>query len=144
MDVDTYQLLRFQVGIDRKGTSNNPTFKFKNERLNYDLVFALRPGGAIPDHMTVTFTEDIGRLLKPDVQLRAVGFAYFYDWQPTAAAVTYEPANSQHKDLDAIKQKPYDPAFWRDNSVVKRTPQEEEIIRSFEGQKAFGTILTKQ
>ena len=143
VDVDTYQLLRFQAGIDQKGTSNNPTFKFKNERLNYDLVFAARAGGAIPDHLTVTFTEDLGRLLKPDVQLRAAGFAYFYDWQPTAAAVTYEPAGSKQKDLDAIKQKPYDAAFWRDNPVVKRTPVEEETIRSFEQSRSFGTMLAK-
>ncbi|TDN37408.1 carboxypeptidase-like regulatory domain-containing protein [Hymenobacter sp. UV11] len=143
VDVDTYQLLRFQVGIDIAVKSNNPTFKFKDERMNYDLVFAARPDGAAPDHMLVTLTQNIGRMLKPDLQMHAVGFTYFYDWQPTAAAVTYEPAGSKQKDLDAIKQKPYDADFWRNNPVVKRTPLEEETIRSFEQSKSFGTILTK-
>lgn len=143
VDVDTYQLLRFQAGIDIMGKSNNPTLKFKDERLNYDVVFAARPDGAVPDHMLVTLTENLGRLLKPDAQLRAVGFTYFYDWQPTAAAVAYEPAGSQQKDLEAIKQKPYNAAFWRANPVVKRPPLEEETIRSFEQSKSFGTLLTR-
>ncbi len=143
VDVDTYQLLRFQAGIDATGKSNNPTFKFKDERLNYDAVFVARPGGAVLDHMLVTLTENLGRLLKPDLQLRAVGFAYFYDWQPLATAVTYDPAGGKQKDLDAIKQKPYDAVFWRDNPVVKRTPLEEETIKSFEQSKSFGTLLTK-
>lgn len=143
VDADTYQLLRFQAGIDFTGKSNNPTFKFKDERLNYDAVFVARPGGAVLDHLLVTLTETLGRLLKPDVQLRAAGFAYFYDWQPAPAAVTYDPAGGKQKDLDAIKQKPYDAAFWRDNPVVKRTPLEEETIKSFEQSKSFGTMLAK-
>ena len=143
VDTDTYQLLRFQAGIDAAGKSNNPTFKFKEARLNYDAVFAARPDGAILDHMTVTFTESIGRMLKPDVHMRAVGYTYFHNWQPTPAPIAYEPANGKQKDLDAIKQKPYDAAFWHDNPVVKRTPLEEETIKSFEQEKAFGTMLKK-
>lgn len=143
IDTDTYQLLRFRAGIDAVLKSNNPTFKMKDGRMSYDLVFTPRAGGAIPDHLTTTLTHAVGRMLKPDLRVQVVGYTYFYDWQTTAPAVAYEPANGKPKDLDAIKQKPYDAAFWRDNPVVKRTPLEEATIKSFEQQKAFGTMLTK-
>ncbi|NML66177.1 carboxypeptidase-like regulatory domain-containing protein [Hymenobacter sp. RP-2-7] len=144
IDTDTYQLLRFRAGIDAVLKSNNPTFKMKGGRMSYDLVFSPGAGGTIPDHLTTTLTHTIGRLLKPDLRVQVVGYTYFYDWQPTTpAAVAYEPANGKLKDLDAIKQKPYDAAYWRDNPVVKRTPLEEETIKSFEQQKAFGTMLNK-
>ena len=144
IDTDTYQLLRFRAGIDTKSTTNNPTFKPKNSRVEYDFVFAPQAGGAVPDHFTITFTESLGRLLKPDVQVRAVGYTYFHDWQASAPpGVAYAPANGQEKDLEAIRQKPYDPAFWRDNPVVKRTPLEDETIRSLEQQQAFGAMRSR-
>ena len=142
IDTDTRQLLRFRASTDMVLKSNNPTFKMKDGRLTYDLVFTPQAGGAAPEHLTTTLTNSIGRPFKPDLQVRVVGYTYFYDWQPTAPAIAYDPVSKQ-TDLDAIKRKPYDPAYWRDNPVVKRTPLEEATIQSFEQQKAFGTMLAK-
>ncbi|GHU79010.1 hypothetical protein FACS1894145_2230 [Bacteroidia bacterium] len=41
------------------------------------------------------------------------------------------------KQIDKIT---YDPEFWKNNPIVKRTKIDEEIIRSFESQDAFGTF----
>ncbi|MFD1873437.1 carboxypeptidase-like regulatory domain-containing protein [Hymenobacter bucti] len=143
IDTDTYQILRFKVGIDREMRSNNPTFKFKEGRMEYEIVFRPTATGAVLDHLTTTHTVAMGRLLKPDVQLKASALAYFYDWQATPpAGLTYAAPNGKESDIAAVKQAAYDPVFWRDNPVVKRTSLEEEIIRAFEQQKSFGTMLT--
>ncbi|RZL04738.1 MAG: hypothetical protein EOO62_20610 [Hymenobacter sp.] len=93
--------------------------------------------------MKVDYQAAVGRLLKREVPLKASSFTYFYNGQPTpTAGVTYLPAQSGQVDLAAIKQLPYDAAFWQQNPVVKRTPLEEEVMRSFEQQGAFGTLLT--
>ena len=143
IDTDTYQVLRFRVGMDAITHSNNPTFKFKNGRVNYDVAFRPQPAGTVLDYIKTTYTITVGRMLKPDIQEEATGFTYFYGWQPTPASVAYAAPSAQVSDLAAIKQTTYDPAFWRDNPVVKRTPLEDEVIRSFEQQKAFGTLFDK-
>ncbi|GHU79075.1 hypothetical protein FACS1894145_2460 [Bacteroidia bacterium] len=42
--------------------------------------------------------------------------------------------------INQIDKTTYDPAFWENNPIVKRTKIDEEIIRSFESQDAFGTF----
>ena len=69
-------------------------------------------------------------------------FAYFYDEMLRPTGLPYLSPDKPSRDLADIRQKPYDLAFWRDNPVVKRTPLEEEIVRSFESEKAFGTMLS--
>ncbi|MBJ6143437.1 carboxypeptidase-like regulatory domain-containing protein [Hymenobacter sp. BT559] len=143
IDTNTYQILRFKVGIDREMHANNPTFKFKEGRMEYEIVFRPTATGAVPDHLTTTHTVILTRLLKPEVQLRASALAYFYNWQATLpAGLTYAAPNGKESDLVMVKQAAYDPLFWRDNPVVKRTPLEEGVIRAFEQQKSFGTMLT--
>lgn len=143
IDTDTYQVLRFRAGMDASAHSNNPTYKFRNGRLTYDVAFRPQPTGAVLDYVKTTYSITMGRLLKPDMQEVATGFTYFYGWQPTPLGVAYAAPSAQESDLAAIKRTAYDPAFWRDNSVVKRTPLEEEVIQSFENKQAFGTLLTK-
>lgn len=144
IDLDTYQVLRFKASTDMRSTSNNPLFRFRDGRITYDFVFRAAPGGAVPEHLSTSYTVTMSRLLKPVISLTANGFTYFYDWQPAApAGVSFTSASVKESDLDAIKTATYDPAFWRDNPVVKRTPLEEEVIRSFEQEKAFGTLLDK-
>ena len=42
--------------------------------------------------------------------------------------------------LREISQKGYDPQFWRDNEIVKRTPVEEEVIELVESDNLFGVF----
>ena len=68
---------------------------------------------------------------------------YFYNSRPIPnASVTYAPTKGGEVDLATIKKTTYDPAFWQNNAVVKRTPIEEQVIKSFEQKGAFGTMLT--
>ena len=56
--------------------------------------------------------------------------------------MTYAPAKGGEVDLATIKKITYDPAFWQNNAVVKRTPIEEQVMKSFEQKGNFGTMLT--
>jgi hypothetical protein len=42
--------------------------------------------------------------------------------------------------LEAINKKKYNPEFWKNNPVVKRTKVDEEVIRAFEAANAFGNF----
>ena len=141
VDIDTYQVLRFRVSQDIQTSSNNPVLKFRDGRMTYDLVFRPAAGGAVPAYYNLSYAITMGRLLKPAVALAVSGITYFSDWQATPTAAAYAAADFKESDSDVIKQTTYDPAFWRDNPVVKRTPLEEEVIRYFESEKAFGTML---
>jgi hypothetical protein len=141
----THQVLRLRLetsGIHTK--SNNPTFKFKNETTQIEWGFQPRPGGAaVLDHLKVDYQTALGRLMKADMAIHVASFAYFYNGKASPAlGITYAPARGGETDLAAIKQTTYDPAFWQSNSAVKRTPVEEEVMRSFEQKGAFGTMLT--
>ncbi|WP_426060102.1 carboxypeptidase-like regulatory domain-containing protein [Hymenobacter sp. B1770] len=145
IDEATRQLLRVRLettGFHTK--SNNPIFKFKNEVTQIEWVFAPRPSGAATlDYLKVDYRTDLGRLMKADMRIHVASFAYCYNGQPTpAASVAYAPAKGGEVDLALIKQTTYDPAFWQNNAVVKRTPLEEQIMKSFEQKGAFGTMLT--
>lgn len=52
--------------------------------------------------------------------------------------------NLTEKDIDLISAKEYDPEFWRKNQIVKRTPIEEDVIKSFEQAKSFEGKLFKE
>lgn len=141
----THQVLRLRLessGFHTK--SNNPTFKFKNELTQIEWGFQPQPRGAATlAYLKVDYQTALGRLMKADMAIHVASFAYCYNGQASpAAGVTYAPAKSGAADLAAIKQTTYDPAFWRDNPVVKRTPLEEEVMKSFEQKGAFGTLLT--
>jgi hypothetical protein len=46
-------------------------------------------------------------------------------------------------DYKTVKNTAYNPEFWRDNEVVKRTPVENEFIGLMENKNAFGTMIDK-
>ncbi|TYZ13430.1 carboxypeptidase-like regulatory domain-containing protein [Hymenobacter lutimineralis] len=146
IDVVTGQLLRLKVAM--KGfsfTSSNPDFELRNGVMNFECAFL--PGDRVPilNYINTTYTADAKRKLKPTLAVHVSAFAFFYGGQPTPLpGVTYEKPNLNQADLAAVKMAPYDPVFWQNNSVVKRTPLEEEVIKSFEREKVFGNMLSPQ
>lgn len=145
IDEATHQLLRFYLETPDLGVkSNNPTFTFKNGSTTFDMDFKPLPNGATGlNYLKVDYHARIGRPFKSDVAIQVSSFTSFYDGQltpPPGSPVARAKASS---DLAAIKQAPYNAAFWQNNAVVKRTPLEEGIIKSFEQKGAFGTMLVQ-
>lgn len=141
----THQILRLRLTTKALNiVTNNPAFKFKDQLTKLEWVFRPRPGqAAVLEQLRVNYAGTMGRLVKSDIAVQASSFIYFYEGQPAPlAGVTYALVQPGLSDLATIKKTTYDPAFWRDNPVVKRTPLEDEAMRAFEQQGAFGTLLT--
>jgi hypothetical protein len=141
----THQILRLRLATTALNIiTKNPAFKLKNQLTKLEWVFQPRPGqAAVLEQLRVTYEGSLDRLLKSNIPLTASSFIYFYAGQPTPpAGITYAPPQPGLSDLATIKKTTYDPAFWQANAMVKRTPLEDEAMRAFEQQGAFGTMLT--
>ncbi|SHH34039.1 CarboxypepD_reg-like domain-containing protein [Chryseolinea serpens] len=55
--------------------------------------------------------------------------------------VHFKKIRIKTNDLKTIQSAPYNPEFWKDNPIVKRTPLEDDIVRSFESDGAFGNYI---
>ena len=144
IDATTHQVLRLRLATTGVHThSNNPMFKFHDELMQLEWAFRPVPGGAAAlEYMKVEYQTALGRPLKSNLPIKTSSFTYFYNSRPTPEpGVTYAPLQPGGSDLAAIKQTTYDPAFWQNNPVVKRTPLEEQVMKSFEQKGAFGTML---
>ena len=139
----TYQVLHARVIRPMQTTVNKKSFEAKNGQITAEVDFRPLGGGMVLNYVKVQAALVLSQPRKPDTPVTAESLAYFYDLRPVPTGLPYAGADGPLSDLAAIKQKPYDPAFWRDNPVVKRTPLEEETIKSFEQTKSFGTLLGK-
>ncbi|GAB2873925.1 carboxypeptidase-like regulatory domain-containing protein [Hymenobacter ruber] len=145
IDAATHQILRLRLETNALNTkSNNPMFKFHDQLTRVEWVF--RPsvkGPTVLEYLKVDYRGSMSRPLKSNLPIEASSFIYFYNCQPKPEnGVTYAQAKSGVVDLATIKQTAYDPSFWQNNAVVKRTPLEEQVMKSFEQKGAFGTMLT--
>ncbi|MBC6605287.1 carboxypeptidase-like regulatory domain-containing protein [Hymenobacter sp. BT188] len=143
IDETTHQILRLQLetpGMPIK--LNAPGYRFKEQTLAFELVFQPAPDGAVLEYTKVSIRAAVDRPLKGDLRIQTSSFTYFYDGRPTPTGLAYAPVKKGESDLETIKQTTYEPAFWQKSSVVKRTPLEEGIIKSFEQKGAFGTLLS--
>ncbi|MDQ2793418.1 MAG: carboxypeptidase-like regulatory domain-containing protein [Bacteroidota bacterium] len=144
IDATTHQILRLRLettGLSTK--SNNPLFKFKEQLSRVEFGFRPEPAGAVLEYLKIDYEASMSRALKSNLPITVSSFVYFYNGGATpAAGVAYVPAKAGGSDLAAIKQTTYDPTFWQNNPVVKRTPLEDQVMKSFEQKGAFGTMLT--
>ena len=147
IDIDRYDILKM------KGRIKNDKLKFitlstkegswKNYTLSFDMAFKTGPDSTLVlDYITLDQSFDFylrGVFMNP-VKTRA--FLVFYEY--------YQPERKKHlggrlvrynrRDRDVLDEMGYNPLFWADNPVVKRTPIEEEVIKTFEDLHAFGSI----
>jgi hypothetical protein len=100
--------------------------------------------------------------LNGDVQLEYINVTGSFDWMKndrletsklTSTLIIFEKDSKRKKglkepdikqnDIAAIKKIKYNPKFWKDNPVVKRTQAEEDIISHFEKSNSFGNYFNK-
>ncbi|MBC6606749.1 carboxypeptidase-like regulatory domain-containing protein [Hymenobacter sp. BT188] len=145
IDVDTYQVIRYKMTtpqLTRK--ANNPTFSFKNTELELDMVFQNDTTAVNPlEHIKADMTYDLVRPGLPPSKMKVSAFTFFYDTSRKPTSLTYNKVTSNERDLETIRKVKYDPEFWANNPVVKRTPLEDEVAKSFEQKGAFGTMVKK-
>lgn len=65
------------------------------------------------------------------------GSLFFYEYTPRLPGHSYADVPRKSKDLQQIMARPYNPAFWLDNAVLKDSPLEEKLIQDLEGRHVF-------
>ncbi|WP_035561691.1 carboxypeptidase-like regulatory domain-containing protein [Hymenobacter sp. IS2118] len=123
--------------------TNGLLVKLRNQTTVFEMDFQPTPDAAVLTYIRVDYQATLAGPAQRDVAVHASSFAYFYNGRPAPnPSVTYAPPRGGEADLTTIKKTAYDPAFWQNNAVVKRTPLEDQVMKSFEQKGAFGTMLT--
>lgn len=147
IDTDTYQVLRYLITIPSyTDAAGNPNFKYRNPQRQIEMAFQPAADDSSPAPLSYIKSSLDADLIGPDkktTKLHVQSFTFFYDTTPTRTNIAYEPPTIDNRDLDAIRSIKYDPEFWANNPVVKRTPVEDEVIAAFEKKGAFGTMVKK-
>ncbi|WP_432709999.1 carboxypeptidase-like regulatory domain-containing protein [Pedobacter sp.] len=68
---------------------------------------------------------------------------YMLNEQADLSKITFYALNLTANDEDILKEVSYDPSFWMDNPVIKRTPLEDKVIEDFEKKKLIGNYFNK-
>lgn len=75
-------------------------------------------------------------------RIKAESMSYIYNFKKEAPTSTTHTGKVKSKtDYAKIDEASYDPEFWENHPIIKRTPIENEVIRSFEKYGAFGKLL---
>jgi hypothetical protein len=143
IDLAGYQVLHARATRQLEVKSSSTKASFREGSVTVEADFTPTATGALPNYVQVNARLVMARKGKADTPIRAESLTYFYDLRPAPTGLPYAGPEAGAGDLAAIRQKTYDPAYWRDHAVVQRTPLEDEIMHSFEDKKAFGTLLNK-
>ncbi|MDU0371228.1 carboxypeptidase-like regulatory domain-containing protein [Hymenobacter endophyticus] len=147
IDIETYQVVRYRMTQPSfTGSTNNPRQKFEDAKLDIEMTFRSTNGkGEVAplELMKMTLNTNLTEPGKAPLAINVSSFTYFFEQSAKVQSLPYARASLTDRDLDAIRAKPYDPEFWADNPVVKRTPAEEEVVSAFEKKGAFGSMVKK-
>ena len=77
---------------------------------------------------------------KPPVTTKITAYLLLYQYTGRLPGQAYGKVKKSADDLNALKNRPYNAQFWQDNAIIRASPVEQEVIRSFEGRKAFGQL----
>ncbi|RSK36246.1 carboxypeptidase-like regulatory domain-containing protein [Hymenobacter metallilatus] len=146
IDIETDQVVRYRmVQPSFTGSTNNPRQQFTNAKLSIEMTFHQGGKAAVAplELIKMDLTTDLTEPGKQPLAISVSSFTYFFDQSTKAQSLPYARANLTDRDLDAIRAKPYDPEFWANNPVVKRTPAEDEVVSAFEKKGAFGSMVKK-
>jgi hypothetical protein len=144
IDLASHQVLHARATRVAELTPSTPRASFRSGVVTVEADFKPSPTGTVLNYINCRLSALVAQPRKPDVPVLAESLTYFYDLRPAPTGLPYTGPDAVANDLVAIKRKVYDPTYWRDNSMVKRTPLEDEIMHSFEVKKAFGTLLKPQ
>ena len=147
IDLKTYDILKIKgvfendhleiIELHGEGT-------FDHYVLHYEAAFkSNEKGDLLMDYIKVAQTCDVVYEKYPTRHLETNALLTFYEY--------YEPKGRKNRrlggrlrfkrsDQERINRVEYDPKFWVENPIVKRTPIEEEVIAAFEADRQFGSI----
>ena len=94
------------------------------------------------DYVKVNIAADIIIDGHESKKLNLNSYAYFYETKfSKPKKIKFKTYQAKENDRWMIDKSKYDPRFWKENPYVKRTPAEEEIIKTFDKDGSFGRII---
>lgn len=68
---------------------------------------------------------------------------YIVQEDAALAVVNFLESNHKLDDNKVLDEVQYDPVFWRNNELIKRTALENTLIKDFENKQLIGTYFQK-
>ncbi|QNH61217.1 carboxypeptidase-like regulatory domain-containing protein [Hymenobacter sediminicola] len=123
-------MLRFQMepGYERAGD-------------DFKLVADFIPYADSLTRLSATRAEGTIVLRRPNARPDSTQVAaqlVFYQYTGRLPGHAYKDVGRHSRDLEQVMKKAYNPEFWQTNEVLRASPVEQEVIKSFEGRKVFG------
>ena len=117
--------------------------QWKNYILKYEITYKTDSiGDLLLDYVQVDQDFDYYVAEEFKYPVATSSFLSFYEYyQPKKTKKLGGGIALRMHDREILDRVGYEPKFWENNPVVKRTPIEEEVINAFEENKAFGTIF---
>ena len=146
IDTDTYDILKItfithsDLGLKMKNKHPLWVMKMVNPKYEFEISFKDLVGRRSIEYLKVQYQVDYH--LKKEIRpIQVSSLTYLYETSTQATAMPYEKANTGGSDRDKIKKFAYDPEFWRRNTVIERTPEQNRAIQNLEEKGAFGNAL---
>lgn len=146
IDTDTYDILKItfithsDLGLKMKNKHPLWVMKMVNPRYEFEISFKDLAGGRSIEYLKVQYNVEY-HLRKEILPIQVSSLTYLYETSTQATTMNYEKANAGGNDRELIKKFAYDPEFWKRNTVIERTPEQNRAIQNLEGKGAFGNAL---
>lgn len=147
INMDSYEVYKFSGAINDNElnliTLKDKSAKKKNYKLLFEMSFKYNENlGMLLDYINVSHSFDYYKDNNLLTKLYASSNLSFYEYHESKIKkqnkIKYKGKSSIWDKLDVIG---YDKRFWNENPIVRRTPVDEDIIKSFEKVNAFGSIF---
>jgi hypothetical protein len=139
-----YSLVKFKMkSVDVFVNTHDINVKAINQVLNIEYNFKKVLDSLVSlDHIKVKITADIISDGHKSQKLDLNSYAFFYETRfSKPKKIKFKPYNNKENDRWMIDKSKYDSKFWKENPYVRRTPAEEEIIKTFDRDGSFGRIV---
>ena len=125
------------IGFNTKG-------EFKKEyKLSYEMSFKKDTlQEQVIDYIKVNQEFDYYKDSIKQTHISTTSNLFFYEYYKNQSRKTLGKQFQRNtSDWDKLNEIGYSEEFWKENPIVKRTPVEQEVIASFEQEKAFESIF---
>lgn len=125
------------IGFNAEGV-----FK-KDYKLNYEMAFKKGPlQKQVIDYIKVDQEFDYYKDSIKQTHISSTSNLFFYEYYKNQSRKKLGKQFQRYtSDWDKLNEIGYSEKFWKENPIVKRTPIEQEVIASFEQNKAFESIF---
>ncbi|WP_157634827.1 carboxypeptidase-like regulatory domain-containing protein [Spirosoma panaciterrae] len=143
INMTNYKLVKVHGVISNSlGASiNNAKTLTENYVYTVDIDYANQANTTV--FSSIRIAVEFDQLIKSTGEKRkdkVSAFLLINEFSNTPTRGKYKPINIHREDLKLIQNAKYNPDFWQNNPVVRRTPLEESTIKAFEQQGVMGNM----